>query len=384
MLVDEFIEGYIKNTLGKKTVCGNWSVLNWGLMDTLRYTKTEIKEDRYYDYDKRTYIYHEPEIKKYHEDIAYRLNDGSILFNSNRLKYATKYAYGNRLNRWGNEPEQCQLILEKNGAIPIPFTLFEETNTDVRDFSWIVKPVPETLKVLQTRGLSYNQKPYPIDRHFSGACVFSINDDQYLFDVDRQEIENHLIFNPFVTKLPSKVKSIKEAYEVLMPDEVKKAISDKKEVLRQGEFYFIKVSDNCPVQPILSEEEKEILKFPPSKIGYGIQGNERLTWISDDRSPYEKEEELTTTAHKDFQKKAIAYKAVFDKFEGTQTRPGSLGKSTTGSHNVEKYVKDKEITYVSGTVKQNRREHGDLLLTSWYKVIANTGVISWTITGDID
>jgi hypothetical protein len=63
---------------------------------------------------------------------------------------------------------------------------------------------------------------------------------------------------------------------------------------------------------------------------------------------------------------------------------GELGKSASGSHMVEKYVKDGETVYASGKISQVRRQHADLVLEGWYEVRANMGTFSWTITGAID
>ena len=381
MIVQDFIKGYCEGTLGKKTVCGNWSVINWGLMDTLVFTT--IKTEREYNYEKSRY---ETNTEKKEERIAYKLNDGSILFNSNSLKYAGKYSYGNRIH---HDQEDCQIWLEQSGAIPIPFTLFEETNTDVRDFSWIVKPTSETITVIDNRTwVRQGDKPNEVKRHFSGGCVFSIEKDVYLFDLDRKELQENKIFNAFVTKLPEKVNSIPAAYDLLMPDEVKKAIEKGIEVKRQGEFFFIKYSDECPIKIELTEKEKEILKYPPSRFGFGIDRennpNRTYVFISDDVDPYDNDEKINTPEKKAFQIKALEYKKIFDKYTEGRSKPGTLGKSTTGSHNCEKYIKEREIVYVSGTIKQNRREHGDLILNGWYKVVPNTGVLSFTIRGDID
>ena len=44
----------------------------------------------------------------------------------------------------------------------------------------------------------------------------------------------------FVSRLPKRVKSIPEAFDVLMPSQVKTAILRGQEVHRQGEWFFIK------------------------------------------------------------------------------------------------------------------------------------------------
>jgi len=364
MIVQDFIEAYVKGTLGRKTVCGCWSVMNWGHMDVLQYTPSDLPDE--------------------YERVAYRLQDGSVLSNANRLNYVgRRFAWGHEISHWGTQAEE-QRWLESAGAIPLPFTLFDEVpEMDVRDFAWVLKPTSEKVVVI-TPSTYLGSPPRKEVRHFSGACLFTIGNDEFLFDIDRQELQ-HGIFNPFLTKLPKRVETIQDAYDILMSDEIKEAITKKIEVKRQGEFFFVKYSDECPVKPDLTDEEKQILKFPPSRIGYGLDiGNMRVAFITDDRNPFDESEELDTPEKQEFQKHALKYAGVLEKYTSAISRSGFLGKSATGSHKVEKHVKIGDDVYVSGIVKQDRRQHSDLVLTGWYKVVANTGTLSWTITGDID
>jgi hypothetical protein len=370
MIVREFIEDYVKGTLGKKTVCGRWSIINWGNMDVLQYTPSDKPDE--------------------HERIAYKLQDGSVLSNANQLTYVgRRFAWGHESSHWGRTEEPEQEWLQRAGAVPLPFTLFDEVpEMDVRDFEWILKPTAERIKEIIPPAYKGDQARERI-RHFSGACLFAIGKDTYLFDIDRQEIEKHGIFNAFLTKLPKKVSTIQEAYDILMPDEVKSANAKGIEVQRQGEFFFIKHSDECPVKPDLTDAEMNVLRHPPSRIGFGIEpvGGRRMAFVSDDRAPFadiDDTEKLDTPEKRAFQKEALEYSRVLHKYNETSAQPGTLGKSASASHEVEKYLKVGEDVYASGIVKQSRRQHGDLLLNGWYKVLANTGTISWTITGNID
>ena len=383
--VEKFIKAYVQNKLGKQTKNGNWSVINWGLMDTLQYQGETTYPGEWIAGRGREQIKKKTPV----ETIAHRLSDGSVLFNSNQLRYATKYSYGNKLNRHGRESD-CQIILRNAGAIPIPFTIFDEVpGADVRDFTFVVKPVPETIIEKIPDRYNSNSPPRENRRHFSGACVFAIDKEMFLFDIDRQEIKDHGIFNAFVTKLPGPVSSIKEAYDLLMPDEVKKALSAGVDVKRQGEFFFIFESENCPVKVELTTAEKEKLKFIPSRYGFGLT-HTIDRW--DDNKVFS-EYEFTNGKYpgvqekpgfKKFQIAAGEYKKVLDKYNGLRPIAGTLGKSTSGSHKVEQFVKTGDLSYVSGRVSQQRREHGDLLLENWYKVVPNTAIVSFTITGNID
>jgi hypothetical protein len=142
----------------------------------------------------------------------------------------------------------------------------------------------------------------------------------------------------------------------------------------------------------LTDAEMNVLRHPPSRIGFGIMptNERRMAFVSDDRAPLGDKVSggepvvLDTPEKQAFQKEALEYKRVLDKYNETSAQPGTLGKSASASHEVEKYLKVGEDVYASGIVKQSRRQHGDLLLNGWYKVVANTGTISWTITGNID
>lgn len=365
--VDEFIERFAKGTLGKQTKHGCWSVYWWGGFEVLNYTPSDVPDE--------------------HEIVAYRrVEGGEVLSNSNQLTYVGRqFAWGNEVSRWGRGTQHhSQEYLEKLGAVPIPFTLFTETDLDVRDFEWVVKPTAEDvhLKIpIVSYGMSENEVQYRHQtNHFSGGCVFAIGDDHYLFDIDRQEID-HGIFNPFITKLPAKVSSIEEAYDVLVPTEVRTANRNGVDVQRQGEFFFIKHSDECPVKPELSEEEMQILRFKPSRIGFGVSTGRAS--VFDDSEPFRDDEELTPVMQ-EYQVMATRYKEVRVKYMNSIAIRGNLGKSSTGSHKVEKFVKKDDVTYASGKISQERRQHADLILNGWYIVVGNTGTISWTISGDID
>lgn len=362
MEVQEFIEGFVKNTNGKKHVCGRWSTDMLGEIERLIYSPSDV-----------------PDI---HEMIAYRLKDGSVISNANQLEYVGRtFAWGHERTRYNGEdlPEQRWLV--GAGAIPLPFTLFNEVpDVDVRNFSWIVKPVAE--KVTEMIDNGYKQPRIPHIRHFSGACLFAIGDSVFLFDIDRKEIAENGIFNPFLTKLPKRVETVAEAYEILEPNVVKQAIRDGIEVQRQGEFFFVKHSDVCPLTPDLTKEEFQIIRYPPSRRGYGITGDR---YGDSDAKPLDANSDaLETSEGREFQTAALRYQEIYKRYVSQSPKEGRLGKSSTGSHGVEKFLKLGDDTFVSGKVTQARRQHGDLYLKGWYKVYPNTGTLSWTITGKID
>jgi hypothetical protein len=66
-------------------------------------------------------------------------------------------------------------------------------------------------------------------------------------------------------------------------------------------------------------------------------------------------------------------------FINGEYQSASYTEEKTGSH-YEVSVSE----YASGTVSQRSRQHEDLTLTGWYKIVPNTAIQSWTITGKID
>lgn len=368
-----FTEGKVKNLEQFRT----YFVFDYGDLQVLQYKRV---------YEKRDWYNNTISTATDEEILAYRFPDGSCICNANELDttgYGTIYRKSNR------EGEiKIQSILQHYGAVPLPFTLFKESKLDVRDFSWICKPTPETVTVIRekevydretNRRTTVNEK---IDRHFVGAAIFKIENEIFFFDVDRQELE-HGIFNAFITKIPKVARTIKGAYELLMPDVVKSAITEGIDVKRQGEFFFVKISDISILTPSLTDEEKEILKYRPMRLGF-INPEEidniQINYNGNQFRP----EELTTPERIACNKAMERYFEVFEKATAKEPKNGTLGKSSSASHHVQRYLKFGEDVYVSGTISQSRRQHADLKLEGWYKVFPNTGVFSWTITGRID
>lgn len=391
--VSDFIYAFANNKLQSTDRHGFWSMVNYGGIDTLEFKTDRIDLNRYWDSDNHTYVTTKKPVQDKPEKIAVRLPSGDILVNANTLQFAVRYSYGHATNnQWRNEgmTDQQRELRDRYGAVPIPFTLFDETGLDPSDFRWIVKPVPETV-IIKTGKIIQNADhpdgiPETRSRHFTGGCIFAIGDQYYLFDVDRQELD-HNIFNAFITALKAPAITMQEAYDQLMPDEVKAAIAAGKDVKRQGEFFFIKYGDEHPVKADLTPEEKQILMYKPTRFGFGLSDTpgygdgEKFPDYQVRDMPVHQQEKLP--AYHEAVKK---YRDVLDKVTGLTANRGSLGKSASGSHSVEKYIKDpvSGIVYVSGKVSQSRREHHEIILEGWYTVSPNTAVISWTITGNID
>jgi len=367
--VYEFMEKFVAGTLGKKTKEGRWSVKRDGDVESLVYQPTRN--------GKPILLFNNNFIgeKPVTELFAYRLPDGTALVNGNVLQHI-----GRGQSRWdGDAIIREHEWMEQFGAILIPFTLFEETETNVRDFALVVKPVAEHVHALESSmPWDHNAKP----RHFSGACVFQIAGDHYLYDLDRKELEEHKIFNPFVVKLPKPVCSIEEAYDALMPDEVREALQNNTEITRQGEFFFIKHSSDYPLRKLLTDEERQILRYPPSRAGFGFEKLSSFVWLRDDTAPFEPEEELTEEM-KLFQESALKYHDVVEKALRVCPHTISIGRNTT--HTAEFGALDGQgVAFVSGRIVHSDRQHGTLHLDGWWKVVQNNAVASFTIQGNVD
>lgn len=163
------------------------------------------------------------------------------LFNASNLIYATEY---------GAAQKAPQAQAEKLGAMPVPFEVIKGkgdggAGLNLDKLQIVAHNASERMFIPPVLGgWQFNI----VDRHFAGAAVFKIEDDYFLFDCDRRELET-FGFNPFFARLPGAVNSVEEAYASLMPDEVKKAIKDGLDVKRQGEFFFVPLVDDDTVIP---------------------------------------------------------------------------------------------------------------------------------------
>ena len=261
---------------------------------------------------------------KQQDIVALRLSrNGETIFvgNSSVLGLIGRFvSFGNeRLNQ--NETDiQRQLSL----LIPmLPFSVFAQAKLDINTMEIIERGQAETItrKVFVKHDYKKKVDVYKDEtRHFTGASLFNVQGNTFLFDLDRRELE-HKIFNPFLVKLTTNSKTIKEAYESLKPIEVKVAEKEGLEVLRQGEWFFI---------PVKGE----------------YQPDTRRGWTGEPNTTIE--------------------------LRAGNNRP----------NRVEMGVAKESLC--KGQVTHSGREHEPLMLKQWYKAVPNTATKSFTITGDID
>ena len=259
------------------------------------------------------------------QDIIARKINNIILGNASILPLiGRRVAFGNI--RENNDETDIQRLMSDKLSM-LPFNVFEEAGLSLEKLEIIDKSGEETInRRFDNPDYDYKKKDSPEyifkDTHFTGASLYKIEDNYFLFDIDRNEIK-HGIFNPFLVKLSKEVKTIKEAYESLKPIEVIEAEKQKLKVVRQGEWFFIPVEldeDNIPIKLDRSGREmRYILQAGNNRPNYAEHGTE---------------------------------------IDGK--------------------------TYVTGKVSHSGREHKDIKLVGWHRVIPNTAIESFTIEGDID
>jgi hypothetical protein len=215
----------------------------------------------------------------------------------------------------------------------LPFTVFQESGLSISKVK-IISQGPEESVTREIPNPKYDyQKPEKHPKmieetvHFTGSKLFEVEGTQFLFDLDRVEL-SHKIFNPFLAKLPVAVETISQAYESLKPEVVKQAEKSGLKVLRQGEWFLIE-SNESPENP---KATNKILKE-----------SKRNEW-----------ERFTLQAGRN--------------------RPNHAAYG----------FKIGDDSYISGKLEHSGREHRAIVLKGWFKVVPNTAIESFQISGDID
>jgi hypothetical protein len=289
-------------------------------------------------------------------------------------------SYGNEnLNR---SVTKIQTLMEGRKEFDsIPFSVFQEADLNLATYNELDSTGEETVtrKVQNPKWSSWKKDatvPEFIEEmvHFMGARLFSVESNidlgnkkiKFLFDIDRKEIDNK-IFNPFLVQVPENgtpITSINQAYDCLMPNEVKDAIANGKHVKRQGEWFFIPTETN-PLSQIASLTEEQRKEYALA-LAIKDQGrwNNTLTEMLG--------EELTEK-----------YKNIGNIPESAVKRMELRAGKNRPNH-AEKGINTGGKSYVKGKVEHSGREHADIVLEGWHIALPNTAIDSFTITGDID
>jgi hypothetical protein len=313
--------------------------------------------------------------------IATTLPSGKVLGNASILPLiGRQVSYGNEnLNR---SVTKIQTLMEGRKEFDsIPFSVFQEAKLNLTTYTELDSTGEEnvTRKVQNPKWSSWKKDetvPEFIEEtvHFMGARLFSVESNtdlgdkkiKFLFDIDRKEIDNQ-IFNPFLVQVPENgtpITSIDQAYDCIMPNEVKDAIANGEHVKRQGEWFFIPTKTN-PLSKIagLTEEQRK-------EYALAMAIKKQSNW---DTTLSEMLGEELTEKYKN-----IGYIPEV----GVKRMELRAGKNRP--NHAEKGLNSDGISYVKGKVSHSGREHADIVLEGWHIALPNTAIDSFTITGDID
>lgn len=284
-----------------------------------------------------------------------RVNQSDIIIgNSTMLPLVGRIvAYGNVRNNRSETLIQRKLAVK----VPmIPFSAFEQDNLDINKIEILEQSGSEVVKRAYKEWKGDKEVEVMREVHFTGASLFKVEDTHFLFDIDRNEIV-HGIFNPFIVTLKYSTKTIKEAYEQLQPASVVKAVKAGKKVLRQGEWFFIPVSN------------VKLPKLTKTKILEVMATNTFSNDMIESLIGKKKLERL---------KKSLV------KSTSMVPRQLSLQVGKNRPNNAQLGFQRKGKTFVKGKISHSGREHKDIVLKQWYEAVPNTSAKSVQITGDID
>lgn len=388
----KFLELYHKNKLGKRKRNGNYLVEGGRLL----YTGSG-RHDK----------------GKWDETLAVTLKNGTKIYNAAQLKKCGTYNRGTQA-KIQKEMQELKLPM-------IPLNVFIETGLDIekariteqgrpteilapkqvwseqrKDFIEVntifhevksKKPGKdrnkETIQI-EKRGTGWKHTYRDLTRmerrHFVGAMLIKIGKKTFLFDIDRKEAKHHRV-NAFLTQVRGNPKTIKEAYEKLKPEEVKKAEREGKKVQRQGEWFFIpekKAKDKIEKRKYERPEEwqydvEDVLAEGKEGIRMTVRYNNLLP-------KYRKQLEKRV---KEFREELKRYKKGKGKTEVFEYG-GEIKAGNNRPNIAQKMAKVGKDTYVKGKIEHSGREHETIYLKEWHKAITNTAIGSFTIQGNVD
>ena len=330
----------------------------------------------------REYSRYDSDRKTDKDVIAFKTGEGMVLGNASILPLV------GRTMAWGYEHKNArqtviQGIMETSQKYEmVPFNVFSEAKLDLSTFKTINTGGAETVKRNRENPDYKGYEPeemekagipefLPEEAHFMGSKLFSVSSKEtgtektFLFDIDRNEIK-HGIFNPFLVEVPQNgtpIKTVDEAYDSLVPEAVKQAREAGKNVIRQGEWYFIPTTESPIVEENLTTEQKRERAMSLSvKSAYGSNKTEMRELLGTEEFERLKNLSIPQTEVKRFELRA------------GKNRP----------NHAEKGIQVGEKYFVSGKVSHSGREHKTITLDGWHEAMPNEAIGSFTITGDVD
>lgn len=366
-----FLAGFVNNTLGDRTKYRGYSVKREGNIEKLIYTAYSNS----FNYQTQRAERKEDGV----DELAVRLEGGVVLSNANRLEYCGTHVVfgGPRSARYGQVPAQA--ILEKAGAIPVPFRVFAAAKLNLAEAVVVEKAPSETIVVSVKKRKNEEWGTEDESRHYVGACLLRVGEEYFLFDLDRNELL-HKISNPFIVKLPGAPKTITEAYASLKPAKVTMAEMGGIPVQRQGEWFFLLRMATLPTElPAPPEELKEKADNPPDARQMGAEANEH--YVPGRSYCYNFSDKAQEAL---YEQKVKEWEEAVEKVRNYTPREGELRQGGNRPNRVEKFIVLNEVVLVSGLVQHTGREHRDVNLEGWWEPVPNTAVSSWQVTGEVD
>jgi len=269
-------------------------------------------------------------------------------------------------------------MLQKAGAIPVPFRVFAEAKLNLLEAEVIEKAPSETITVTIKKWNKTDWVDVDETRHYVGACLLRVGSEYFLFDIDRNELK-HKTFNPFVVKLPGTPKTIEEAYASLKPAKVTMAEMGGVAVQRQGEWFFILRMDKLPPLPEPPQELKALADNPPD--ARLMNGTANAYYEPGKSYCYTFTDKAQETL---YEQKVKEWEEAVEKLRGFSPREGELRQGNNRPNRVEQFLVLNGVVLVSGLVRHTGREHKDITLPGWWEAVPNTAVASWQVTGEID
>lgn len=235
----------------------------------------------------------------------------------------------------GKHQSYVQRGVPANMKIEIPFSALDEAGIPYREILVVDKEESRYIEVER----KVDGVKEMVRTHLMGSTLFRHKDRLFLSGID--ETAKDLWNGFFLTEVEGNPTTVSEAYESMMPEEVKLAIEEGEEVLRQGEYFFVKVSYKYDLD-FLSTIEKG------KQADYPLRKNHPLSHKTRDAN-----------------------------LEGTWRYHDSR-------HVVTNYANIAGDIFAKGTCRHKGGEHKMLKLDGWHRVYENIQKKSWTAQGRVD
>lgn len=232
----------------------------------------------------------------------------------------------------GKHQSYVQRNVPSSRKIEIPFSALQEAGIPYREILVVDKEESRYVEVER----KVDGVKEMVRTHLMGSTLFRHGERLFLSGID--ETAKDLWNGFFLTEVEGNPITVAEAYESMMPEEVKSAEREGKEVLRQGEYFFVKEEEGYHLEVLRGLE----------KTGEVLQKNHPLSHKTRDAN-----------------------------LEGTWRYQDSR-------HVVTRYMDINGKVFAKGTCRHKGGEHKMLKLDGWHRVYENIQKKSWTAQGRVD